>query len=66
LQETVYALDRAAREKVARIVAESESVEVESVAGVTAGGDTVRLRGIPAVSGGTSGAVSGSDPLRAL
>jgi hypothetical protein len=34
--------------------------------GSTAPGDTRRLRGIPAHARGTSGAIAGSDPLRAL
>ena len=51
-------------EKVARITA--EPVEPSSSAGATAGGDGRRLRGIPAVARGTSGAVFGPDPLRAL
>ena len=54
-------------EKVARIVAEAgELEELASVAGATAAGDAARLRGLPAVSRHTSGAVAGSDPLRAL
>lgn len=39
-------------EKVARIVRESERLEVDSVAGVTAGGDGARLRGVPAIGRG--------------
>jgi hypothetical protein len=50
-------------QKVAKIV--GESTEPTSSAGVTAGGDGRRLRGIPVV-GGTGGAVFGTDPLRAL
>ena len=34
--------------------------------GQTAAGDERRLRGIPAIGRETSGAVSGSDPVRAL
>jgi hypothetical protein len=34
--------------------------------GATAPGDRRRLRGIPAVSRGTSGAIAGTDPVRAL
>ena len=52
--------------KVERIVAEVGDEEPESVAGGTAPGDSRRLRGIPAVSRGTSGAVHGTDPVRAL
>ena len=40
--------------------------KLASVAGATAAGDAARLRGLPAVSRHTSGAVAGSDPLRAL
>jgi hypothetical protein len=50
--------------KVARIVGEAEPPS--GAAGATAGGDGRRLRGIPAVARGTSGAMFGSDPLRAL
>lgn len=32
----------------------------------TAGGDTRRLRGIPAIGRGVGGAIAGSDPLREL
>ena len=32
----------------------------------TAAGDERRLRGLPAVARGTSGAIAGTDPLRAL
>ena len=52
--------------KVDRIVGESEVVDVREEAGATAGGDGRRLRGIPAVSRGTSGAIPGTDPLRAV
>lgn len=54
------------RAKVGRIVAETETEPERQAAGATAGGDGRRLRGIPAVSRGTSGAVAGSDPVRAL
>ncbi len=53
--------------KVVEIVREvGEAEEPPSVAGATAAGDERRLRGIPAISRGTSGAVFGSDPLRAF
>jgi hypothetical protein len=32
----------------------------------TAGGDAQRLRGLPAHARGTSGAIAGTDPVRAL
>ena len=54
-------------EKGARIVREAgDEPEITSSAGATAPGDERRLRGIPAVSRHTSGAVFGSDPVRAL
>jgi hypothetical protein len=37
-----------------------------SAPGATVAGDGRRMRGMPAVGRGTSGAVFGSDPLRAL
>ena len=49
-----------------RILAEVSDEETETVAGVMAPLDKRRLRGIPAVGRGASGAVFGSDPLRAL
>jgi hypothetical protein len=52
--------------KLERILAEVVDEEPSSAAGATAPGDERRLRAIPAVSRGTSGAVFGSDPLRAL
>ena len=52
--------------KVDRIVGESERVDVREEAGATAGGDGRRLRGIPAVSRGTSGAIPGTNPMHAL
>ncbi len=58
------ALDTA---KVTRILAEvGEPEEPASVAGATAAGDGRKLRGIPAIGRGTSGAVAGSDPVAAL
>ena len=49
--------------KIAAIV---DDVETQEVAGATARGDAVRLRGLPAVSRYTSGAAFGTDPMRAL
>lgn len=49
-----------------RILAEVDDEETGTVAGATAPLDHRRLRGIPAVGRGTSGAVFGTDPLRAL
>jgi hypothetical protein len=51
-------------EKVAKIVGEAPQSPVSE--GATAAGDGRRLRGIPALSRGTSGAVAGTDPMRAL
>lgn len=53
-------------EKVARIVAESKGTDPGSMAGVTAGGDTARLRGIPAVGRGCGGAIRGTNPVAEL
>jgi hypothetical protein len=50
----------------ARIVAEAVDPEPSSAAGTTAGRDPARLRDLPAVSRATSGAVFGTDPVRAL
>ena len=58
------ALDREKLDPIVREVGEHD--EPVSAAGATAAGDGRRLRGIPAVGKGTSGAVWGSDPLRAL
>ena len=55
-------LDRA---KVDKIIKQTEP-ELASTGGATAPGDSRRLRGIPAVSRGTSGAITGTDPARAL
>ena len=53
--------------KVTKIVAQAaEFEESASAVGATSGGDAARLRGLPAVSRRTSGAVSGTDPVRAL
>ena len=54
------------RRTLERILAEIGDEETATAAGATAAGDPRRLRGIPAVGRGTSGAVFGSDPLRAL
>jgi hypothetical protein len=48
-------------EKVDRIVRDAEAFE-----GVTSGGSWQRLRGVPAIGRGVSGAVAGSNPLGAL
>ena len=52
--------------KIDRIIGEAVGPKASSAAGATAGGDGRRLRGIPAVARGTSGAVFGTDPVRAL
>ena len=53
--------------KLAKILLETgEAAPPASSAGATAPGDGRRLRGIPAVARGTSGAIAGTDPLRAL
>jgi hypothetical protein len=49
--------------KIAKIVGETEPTDA---AGVTAGGDPTRLRGLPVVVRGSSGAVPGTSPLGAL
>ena len=49
-----------------QILREASDEPVTSSAGATAAGDERRLRGIPAIGRATSGAVSGSDPVRAL
>ena len=49
--------------KIDRIVGEAVDTEVSGLAGATAGGE---LRGIPIHARGTSGAVFGTDPVRAL
>ena len=53
-------------EKVMRLVAEAVDETPESAAGSTAGGDGRRVRGIPSVGRGVSGAIGGTDPMRAL
>jgi hypothetical protein len=40
--------------------------DADAFAGVTAGGSWQRLRGVPAIGHGVSGAVAGSNPLGAL
>jgi hypothetical protein len=52
--------------RIDRIVTDAVEPEPTSSAGATAGGDPSRLRGIPAVGRGTSGAVFDTDPARAL
>jgi hypothetical protein len=52
-----------ARQDLAR---HGETRPPKSSAGATSGGDGRRLRGIPAVSRGTSGAIAGTDPVSAL
>ena len=52
--------------KLELILREVTDEPASSAAGATAAGDERRLRGIPAVSKGTSGAMFGSDPVRAL
>ena len=54
--------------KLARILVEvgEPAPAPRAFRGVTSGGDERRLRGLPAISRGTSGAVAGTDPLRAL
>ncbi len=53
-------------EKVARIVGEADRLEASPAAGVTAGGDWRRLRGVPIQARRVGGAIAGSDPVRAL
>ena len=50
--------------RIARIL--EESPEVKPPTGATAGGDERKLRGIPVLSRGVSGAIPGSSPHRAL
>ena len=52
--------------KVARIIAAAADTAPTSVAGATAAGDAMRLRGLPALSRHTSGAIPGTNPLSAL
>ena len=52
--------------KVERIVAETADAAPMGAAGQTAAGDGRRLRGIPAVSRHTSGAIPWTNPLAAL
>lgn len=51
--------------KLARILVEAGPAP-KAAAGVTSGGDERRLRGLPAIGRGVSGALEGSDPLKAL
>lgn len=48
--------------KIGRILEETGTVAAGPVAKVTLGGDERRLRGIPAVARGVSGASPGTDP----
>ncbi len=54
--------------KLARIVLEAGGDEEppKQSAGATSGGDWERLRGLPAIGRGVSGAIRGTDPVRAL
>ena len=53
--------------KLAKILLETgEMAPPAQTAGVTSGGDPERLRGLPAIGRGVSGAMRGSDPLRSL
>ena len=54
------------RQVLDRIMAEVSAEETDTVAGATAPLDRRRLRGIPAVGRGTSGAIFSTDPARAL
>jgi hypothetical protein len=47
-------------------VDQNETELPSNAAGETAGGDSSRLRGIPAVGRHTSGTMFGTDPVRAL
>lgn len=50
--------------KLAAILLETgEALPVKQTAGSTSGGDEQRLRGLPAVGRGVSGAIKGTDPL---
>ena len=57
-------LDRKNAEMLARFARETDPAMPSRVAGVTAGGDRARLRGLPAVGRGVTGAVRGSVPHR--
>ncbi len=52
--------------KLANILLETGEPLPTSTAGATGPGDWERLRGLPAIGRGVSGAVRGSDPMRAL
>lgn len=52
--------------KVARIVAYVEATEPPRAERATAAGDSRRLRGMPTVGRGTSGAIPGTNPVGAL
>jgi hypothetical protein len=47
-------------------LAREAAPDVPMRSGATAGGDPSRLRGLPAIGRGSSGAVRGTDPERAL
>lgn len=48
--------------RIGRILAETGELPDEPSAGATAGGDPSRLRGIPAIGRGCSGAIPGTRP----
>ena len=52
--------------KLDRIIREVEEREPSRSAGVTAGGDERRLRGVPAIGRGVAGAIRGTNPVGAL
>ena len=52
--------------KIGRILEETGEVPENVGAGATAAGDAARLRGIPAIGRGCSGAIRDTDPVRSL
>jgi len=50
----------------AKILCETESAEPPTAAGTTSGGDEARLRGLPAIGRGVSGAIPGTSPVGAV
>ena len=52
--------------KLAKLLLAGEAVATRGVIGATAAGDRRLIRGIPAVSRGTSGAIVGTNPVAAL
>jgi hypothetical protein len=68
LAEKLAALEAAQAKLMARIALETSATMPErSAPGSTAGGDSERLRGLPAIGRGCGGgAMRGTDPLRAL